>query len=188
MQGLKRPADTPLRSTRTPHSHPSRSYPPPMPTPDLETLIRFFEEGIPFNRHLGMKVERVGKDRCVVRIPFQDHFIGDVFRPALHGGVVSTLADTAGGLAVFARVGTVDTRVSTVDLRVDYYAPAAMADLIGEAVVVRLGNRVGVARIHIHQGDPNVLVAEGKGVYNVRSKPFPGLGSILDAEGPDSGA
>ena len=41
--------------------------------------------------------------------------------------------------------------------------------------MVRLGNRVGVARIHLHQGDPNLLVAEGKGVYNVRLLPVPGL-------------
>ena len=96
--------------------------------PDLATMIAYFEEGIPFNRHLGMKVVQLAADKCVIRIPFAPHLIGDVLRPAIHGGVISSLADTAGGLAVFVRMGTIEARVSTVDLRVDYYAPGGMAE------------------------------------------------------------
>lgn len=139
--------------------------------PHLTALIEFFEEGIPFNKHLGMKVVALDKLRCQVFIPFQPFLVGDPFRPALHGGVLSTLADTAGGLAVFARVGSVAARVSTVDLRIDYYAPGPLTDIYADAEVVRLGNRVGIARILIHSGDPKALIAEGKGVYNVHSSP-----------------
>lgn len=138
---------------------------------DEALLIQFFEEQIPFNKHLGMKVEELSSTKARVRIPFAPHLIGDPFRPALHGGVTSTLADTAGGLAVFARVGMIAARVSTVDLRVDYYLPAGMKDLWAEAEVVRLGNRVGVSRIVVLQeadaGGGSVVIAEGKGVYNV---------------------
>ena len=129
-------------------------------------LIRFFEEQIPFNRWLGMKVESLGARSCVLALPFREELVGDIFRPALHGGLLSTLADTAGGLAVFAAVGSVQARVSTVDLRVDYYEPAALAPIRAEAEVARLGNRVGVARVRLLQGDR--LVAEGKGVYNIQ--------------------
>lgn len=135
---------------------------------DEAALIHFFEEGIAFNRHLGMKVDHLSVERCRLRLPFRDELVGDPFRPAIHGGVLSTLADTAGGLAVFARVGMLTARVSTVDLRVDYYAPAGKAELYAEARVVRIGNRVGVATISLHQGDPDAPVAEGKGVYNIR--------------------
>jgi uncharacterized protein (TIGR00369 family) len=138
---------------------------------EKEALIHFFEEQIPFNKLLQMKVEQLslgehGLGQCRVRIPFQESLIGDIFRPALHGGVLSTLADTAGGLAVFAGIGTMRARVSTVDLRVDYYEPGALEEIYGEAEVVRLGNRVGVARIRLVQGER--LVAEGKGVYNIK--------------------
>ncbi len=151
----------------------------------LAALITFFEEGIPFNRHLGLKVDRLGTDTVVLRAPFAPHLVGDPFRPAIHGGVISTLADTAGGLAVFAQVADLDARVSTVDLRIDYYAPGAMLDLIAEATVVRLGNRVGVVRILIHQGGPPI--AEGKGVYNVRVKPIPGVPARAEQGDPDGG-
>ncbi|MFZ5477537.1 MAG: hotdog fold thioesterase [Myxococcota bacterium] len=132
-------------------------------------LLKFFEEGIAFNRLLGMKLERVEAGKASIRVPFRDELVGDPFRPALHGGVLSALADTAGGLAVWAQLGSMDARVSTVDLRVDYYAPAALRDVIADAEVVRLGNRVGVARITLHHGDPAHVVAEGKGVYNIRA-------------------
>lgn len=134
---------------------------------DKSALTQFFEQGIAFNRHLGMRVVELDPERVQVAIPFRPELVGDPFRPALHGGVLSTLADTAGGLAVFARIGSAQARVSTVDLRIDYYAPAGMQDILALATVVRMGNRVGVARIDIRQGE--VLVAEGKGVYNIRT-------------------
>ncbi len=135
----------------------------------IAALIEFFEGGIPFNKHLGMKVVTLTATACRVYVPFSDFLIGDPFRPAIHGGVLSTLADTAGGLAVFVRVGSIAARVSTVDLRIDYYAPGPLSDLYADAEVVRLGNRVAIARIFIHAGDPASPIAEGKGVYNVHS-------------------
>lgn len=132
-----------------------------------DALIRFFEEGIPFNRYLGLKVVDLSLGHCTLRVPYQPALVGDASRPAIHGGVISTLADTAGGLAVFSMAGALDARVSTVDLRVDYYSPAPLEDLYAVAEVVRLGNRVGIARIAIHAGDATRVLAEGKGVYNV---------------------
>ena len=138
---------------------------------DEALLIQFFEEHIPFNKHLGMKVEEMSEVKVRIRIPFAAHLVGDPLRPALHGGVTSTIADTAGGLAVFARVGMLTARVATVDLRVDYYLPALMKDVVAEAQVVRLGNRVAVSRISIWQppdaGEAIAIIAEGKGVYNI---------------------
>lgn len=137
-----------------------------MSTSDRD-IADFFEENVAFMKWIGLKVDSIGGGKCRCRVPFRPELVGDPFRPALHGGVTSTLADTAGGLAVFSAVGSLEARVSTVDLRVDYYAPGDMKDLIADAEVVRVGNRVGVARVILHHGDPAHLVAEGKGVYNI---------------------
>jgi uncharacterized protein (TIGR00369 family) len=65
---------------------------------------------------------------------------------------------------------------STIDLRVDYLRRGLPLDLIAEATVVRLGNRVGVARIQVWQdpegeaGGSRRLVAEATGVYNLRRR------------------
>src|SRR5258708_24604735 len=68
------------------------------------------EEHVPFNRHLGIKGEMVEPGRAVLVLPVRPEFVGDPRRPALHGGVLSTLIDTAGGVAgvfVFPPPGTV---------------------------------------------------------------------------------
>ena len=134
---------------------------------DDRRIADFFEREVPFNRLLGLQVLTIGEGKCACRIPFRADLVGDPLRPALHGGLTSTLADSAGGLAVYSAVGTLRARVSTIDLRVDYYAPGELRDLHAEAEVARIGSRVGVARIRLHHGDPAALVAEARGVYSV---------------------
>ena len=137
---------------------------------DLDELRAVFEQIIPFNRHLGIRVAALGEGSCRLELPFREEFIGDPLRRALHGGVISTLADTAGGFAVWTRVGAED-RVSTIDLRVDYLAPGAPDLLIAEATVVRVGNRVGVVDVRCTQPRaPERVVATAKGVYNIKRR------------------
>ena len=135
------------------------------------------EELIPFNRFLGIRCEEVREGYARLRIPFRAELVGGPMRPALHGGVLSTLADTAGGAAVWTGLRDARGRVSTIDLRIDYLRPARLADLVCEATVVRQGNRVGVADMRLYHppaappaGEPEQApdtIATGKGVYNV---------------------
>lgn len=132
-------------------------------------LVReLIESQIPFNRVLGIRVVSLAVGRAVLEIPFRDSLIGDSQRPALHGGVLSALMDTAGGAAVFTAIGAGD-RCSTIDLRVDYLRPARLATIQARAEVLRVGNRVGVTNIRVtHPDAPDEVVAEGKGVYSVK--------------------
>ena len=133
-----------------------------------EQVVQFMEEMIPFNKFLGMKCTRLEKGFARLEIPFRKEFIGDPIRPALHGGVISTLADTCGGAAIFTAAGELKG-VSTVDLRIDYLRPGRKETVVAEATVVRQGNRVGVVDIQVFHADaPEDLIATGKGVYNVR--------------------
>jgi uncharacterized protein (TIGR00369 family) len=123
---------------------------------------------IPFNRVLGIDVLEVAPGRAVLVIPYRPELIGDPVRPALHGGVISALADTCGGCAVWSTIGDGD-RVSTIDLRVDYLRPGRLEDLHASGVVLRVGNRVGVTTISVyHPAKPDELVAEAKGVYSIK--------------------
>jgi uncharacterized protein (TIGR00369 family) len=133
----------------------------------LEAVTRFMSEQIPFNAFLGVRVDALEHGRAQLSVPFRPEFIGDPFRPALHGGVISALIDACGGAAVWTTVRPHD-RVSTIDLRVDYLLPGRSCDLVVEARVLRAGNRVGVASMRaFHPDAPEATVAEGKGVYNI---------------------
>jgi uncharacterized protein (TIGR00369 family) len=139
----------------------------PIPPPEFLKLI---EELVPFNKFLGMKITSADDGFIRLELPFRPEFIGDQSRPALHGGVISALIDTAGGFAVWTKISMED-RVSTVDLRVDYLLPGAPEHLIVDASVVRVGNRVGVVDVRAWQpSNPERTVATGKAVYNIKRR------------------
>lgn len=136
-----------------------------------EVLRQVMEELIPFNRYLGVKLTSAKKGFARLEVPFRDELVGDPMRPALHGGVLSALADAAGGGAVWTGLEDDRARVSTIDLRIDYLRPARLVTLVAEATVVRLGNRVGVADVRLFNADAeDVTIATGKGVYNITIK------------------
>lgn len=139
---------------------------------DSERNIRLFmEQQIPFNRFLGIRVAVARDGFARFELPFREELVGDPFRPALHGGVLSTLIDTCGGCAVFTAARDED-RVSTVDLRVDFLRPGPLQDLGCEARVLRIGNRVGVTEMRAFPlSDEERVIASGMGVYNVRRHP-----------------
>jgi uncharacterized protein (TIGR00369 family) len=138
-------------------------------TSDILAIVReLMTTRIPFNAFLGIEVDAVEVGLARLSIPFRPEYIGDSARPALHGGVISTLIDTAGGAAVWTTVNRLD-RVSTIDLRVDYLRPGRAETLIAEARVIRVGNRVGVVNVRtFHPSAPDETVADGKGVYNIK--------------------
>jgi len=136
---------------------------------ELSVLRQVMEELIPFNKFLGIRAGKLGRGAVRLELPWRDEFVGDPMRPAIHGGVISTLADTTGGMAVWSAVDNPASRVSTIDLRIDYLRPGRLELLAAEAVVVRVGGRVGVADIRLfHPSAEDETVATGKGVYAIK--------------------
>ena len=135
----------------------------------------FMEQHIPFNRFIGLVVTDVTRELVRWRLPFKEELVGDPQRRALHGGVLASVLDVAGGTVCWAAMMDVNTRVSTVDLRVDYLRRGLCEDVICEAKLIRLGRSVGVARMEIFpESDPEYVIATGQGVYNlVRDVPTP---------------
>lgn len=135
---------------------------------DLSALKDVMNGFVPFNVFLGIRVTEMDRGRARLEVPFREEFIGDPVRRALHGGLISTLADTAGGAALWSMADEPHTRVSTIDLRVDYLRPGRPETLVAEAQVVRAGKRVGVVDVRLfHPSAPADTVATGKGVYNI---------------------
>lgn len=132
-------------------------------------------------------VEEIRPGYARLRMPYRPEFIGDLRRPALHGGLISMLADTCAGSAVWAACSVRD-RVATIDMRVDYLRPADPADLVAIGEVRLLGNRVGNATVQVFSAaNPGVVIAEGRGVYNIRkagSKAPDNVQRRRPAEGP----
>ena len=135
---------------------------------NLEELKKFMSEKVPFNEFLKLEIENLAEGYAKLRLPYRKEFLGDVRRPAIHGGLISTLIDVSGGAAVWTHF-SVDDGISTIDIRVDYLRPGPDADLISESKVVRVGNRVAVVHTTIFTiGSDGKVIAEGRAAYNIR--------------------
>jgi uncharacterized protein (TIGR00369 family) len=88
---------------------------------------------------------------------------------ALHGGVITTLVDAAGGYAgcFCAAAGRVRRSV-TVSLTTQFLTQAKTGVLTARARVRGGGRRLFVASVEVHDGT-GALVAVGEGVYRYRT-------------------
>ncbi|GAB6904718.1 conserved hypothetical protein [Desulfosarcina cetonica] len=137
-----------------------------------------FEEQLPFNRLLGMRVASVAEDQASVIFDRRDDLIGNVFHQTLHGGVISSVLDTVGGLTALAslveraaglpeeKLVAIFSRTGTIDIRVDYLRPGRGDRFTGNAWIMRSGRKVAVTRMELH-ADSGLLVAVGTGTYMV---------------------
>ena len=141
-------------------------------------LTKVFDEMIPFNRVLGLKITSLRADGVKGRINMRPELIGHFITQRLHGGVISAGLDAMAGVAVMAAIGArhMDEppaqrlhrfgKLGTIDLRVDYLRPATGDHFELRANVMRLGSRVATARMEFLGAD-GTLLASGAAAYIV---------------------
>jgi len=154
-----------------------------MAVPDFEPefvagLTKVFDEMIPFNRVLGLKVTSLKADGVKGRLNMRPDLIGHFISQRLHGGVISAGLDAMGGVAVLAAIGArhMDEtpaqrlhrfgKLGTIDLRIDFLRPATGDHFELRANVLRLGSRVATARMEFLGAD-GTLLASGAAAYIV---------------------
>jgi uncharacterized protein (TIGR00369 family) len=144
----------------------------------LLMLRNLYEQKIPFNKILGFQIESLKMEDVRVRFEMKDAFIGNFVQGILHGGVISAVLDTTGGLT--ASLGVLEkmadhrpedigkslTKIGTIDLRVDYLRPGKGNYFVSTGAIMRAGRRVSVTRMELYN-DQNLLIAVGTGTYIV---------------------
>jgi uncharacterized protein (TIGR00369 family) len=144
----------------------------------VQVLRRLYEQKIPFNKVLGLKIESLRIEDVRVKFEMKDAFVGNYVQGILHGGVISAVLDTTGGIT--ASLGVVQkmagrtaeeigkslTKIGTIDLRIDYLRPGKGNYFIATGSIMRAGRRVSVTRMELYN-DQDVLIAVGTGTYIV---------------------
>ena len=127
-------------------------------TPEqVEQLVR---RG-PFHQWLGVKVLKVEADGIELKATWREEWVVNPDRRYTHGGILAALVDLAADWALVTRTGR---GVPTIDMRVDYHAPAMPGDLTLRGKVVRMGGTVSTAEAHIFDAQGKLL-ASGRGTY-----------------------
>lgn len=144
----------------------------------IEIAHYFFIERTPFNRVLGMRIASVDDERIMIEFDMQDDLYGNTFRGLLHGGVIASVMDVAGGMAAFfnlrhrmkgqpfGKIAQHFSKFGTVDLRIDYLRPGQGKSFTATGVILRSGSRIAVARMELHN-EECLLLAVGTGTYMV---------------------
>lgn len=139
---------------------------------------RIFIEKTPFNKHVGMRVEGYGEEPLKLRIDFRDELVGNYSRNMLHGGVSMSVLDAVGGMQVFRAVikrlqnepqdlvTAVLSKISTINLSVQFVKPGIGRSFYATAQIVRLGRKVAFVDMQLLNQDDE-LIATAHGVYNV---------------------
>ena len=151
----------------------------------LKLVGEIFVDHMPFNRALGLKLERYEKEFAQLSFKNQPMMVGNWAQSILHGGVIASALDVAAGLVCvgstltrhdtineeelrqrLSRMGIESTRMGTIDLRVDYLRPGRGEHFTATSSLLRAGNKVAVARVELHN-EEQVYIASATATYMV---------------------
>jgi uncharacterized protein (TIGR00369 family) len=130
--------------------------------PDIAELIA----AVPYCRHLGITGRREG-DRIVLEMPFGDQLIGNPILPALHGGVIGSLLETAAIATVVWETGAT-ALPKPVDITVDYLRSGRPVTSFARARIARQGRRVVNVHAEMWQEEESRPIAALRGHFLIQ--------------------
>ena len=141
-------------------------------------LKDLFEQRITFNQVLGLQIESLVPDAVRLSFAMRPELVGHYLYGRLHGGVISSVLDAAGGFALMVAIGerhrteTAEqvlhrfAKMGTIDLRVDFLRQGLGQRFTATAEVTRLGGRVGSTQMRL-VNDEGTLIATAAAAYMI---------------------
>ena len=139
----------------------------------LDALRRNFAEAVPHVKELGIRVTDFGTEGVTMALPYRDDWLGDTERGVIHTGIITTLVDSCCGLALLARLQTLEA-IATLDLRMDYLRPALRdKEVHCRAECFRVTPHIAFLRATTWQDDPAepLSVSIGAFMRTTKNKP-----------------
>jgi uncharacterized protein (TIGR00369 family) len=120
---------------------------------------------VPYAKWLGLTAAEVGSE-LIVTMTYAPSLVGNASLPALHGGTLGALLESA---AIFELLWRSETLVlpKTITLTIDYLRPAGPRDTHARGVVTRHGRRVANVRCEAWQDDRSAPVASAHAIFLV---------------------
>lgn len=138
----------------------------------VREVLHLINQG-PYFRLLSMKVRDIGKGFATVEMNVENKHLNPF--GGVHGGVYSSLIDTATYWAVYGDIDE-DAGLISLDVSVDHLAPVKEGSLVVEGKRLKTGKRICMAEAVILDGNGKIL-AHGTSKQMV----LPGLQTIAQA-------
>jgi uncharacterized protein (TIGR00369 family) len=117
-------------------------------------------ETMPYAHFMGLAPEN-STGELLTRMKFAEQLIGNPTLPALHGGTIGALLETA---AIFQVLWETDTASipKIITITVDYLRPGRPVDTLARAVLTKQGRRVVNVAVEAWQDDRSRPIASAK--------------------------
>jgi len=131
----------------------------------MKRVAQDFLLGVPHNAALGLRLLDFEPGVATIELPYDPRLVGDPETGVLHGGVITTLIDSACGGAVMGALRK-PRRVATLDLRIDYLRPAEPGrDVRCVATCYKVTRNVAFVRATADHGDADQPIATAAGTF-----------------------
>ncbi len=125
------------------------------PNPEYIRRIREIVSTSPYFKLLSMKLVDVGIGYSSLEIDLTRKHLQPF--GAVHGGVFSSIIDAAAFWAVYCGIEDEEAGMTTVDLKLNYLAPAASGKLIASGRQIKLGRTLGYAEAEVLDQNGKIL-------------------------------
>ena len=130
-------------------------------TGDYQALL----DAVPYSRLLGLSA-RLDNAELITTMRFAAHLIGNPALPALHGGALGALLESAAIFELFYRAETI-VLPKTITITVDYLRSGGPMDTHARGTITRNGRRVTNVRVEAWQADRAAPVATAHAIFLV---------------------
>ncbi|MEH6403492.1 MAG: PaaI family thioesterase [Sneathiella sp.] len=150
---------------------------------DISQIQGIIDVGIPQCGDIGVKVLELEDSGVTMSIPYNEKFSGNPVSGVLHGGIITTLIDSASGMCIYIKLKKY-IPIATLDLRIDYLKPATpFEELRAYAECYRLTKQIAFVRAVAYHTDRNDPIANSVSTFMMQStKTKP-----LNAQAKDTG-
>jgi uncharacterized protein (TIGR00369 family) len=107
-------------------------------------------------RQFGFRLEHAEQGSATLRMKVQPRHMQ--IHGVVHGGVLASLADTAGGLAIYLSLPS-GSRAATVEMKMNFLEPVQSGTVFAEARILRQGKYLAVVECDLRD-DRNRMVAK----------------------------
>jgi len=123
--------------------------------PEYVKRINHLVNRSPYFELLSMKIKDVGPGFSVLEIDLAQKHLQPF--GMVHGGVFASIIDAAAFWALFYEIEDQNAGATTVDLKLNYLAPAASGKLVARGRQIKLGKTLGYAEAGVSDANGKLL-------------------------------